>query len=63
MKSRLKLPCKKILTHWRNACETLFFELLKTFLGEASEAKMRQTSLASNTIQRRISDMLEDVKD
>ena len=40
-----------------------FLKILKTLLGEASEAKMRQISLASNTIRRRISDMLEDVKD
>jgi len=38
-------------------------KILKTFLGEASEAKMRQISLSSNTVHRRISDMLEDVKD
>jgi len=40
--------------------------LLKTaklLLGEVCEAKMRRISLSSDTIQRRISDMLEDVKD
>jgi len=42
--------------------------LLKTVtipLGEASEAKMRRRSLSSDgpTIQRCISDVLEDVKD
>jgi len=36
---------------------------VKLILGEASEAKMRQLSLSNTTIQRRISDMSEDVKE
>ena len=34
---------------------------VKLDLGESSEAKMRQISLSNDTIQRRISDMSEDV--
>ena len=48
---------------WRNACETQFFENSKNTSWKASDAKMRRISLSSDTIQRRISDMLEDVKD
>ena len=36
---------------------------VKLILGEASEAQMRQLSLSNTTIQRRISDMSEDVKE
>jgi len=36
---------------------------VKLLLGEAGEAKMREISLSSDTIQRHISDMLKDVKD
>jgi len=37
--------------------------IVKLLLEEASEAKMRRISLCSDTIQWRISDIPEDVKD
>ena len=37
-------------------------KMVSLVLGEASAAKMRQVSLSNNTVQRRIADMSEDVK-
>ena len=60
MKTRLKLPSKKC-TIAEPLVKPCLLKIL--FLGEAREVKMRQISLSSNTIQRRISDVLDDVKD
>jgi len=54
---------KKIHTIREMLVKSCLLKTVKLFLGEASEAKMRQTSLSSDTIQRCLSDMPEDVKD
>ena len=69
MTSHLKLPSRKSSNDGETLiCSKLFVEtcLMKTvklLLEEASDANMRRISLSSDTIQRRISDMPEDVKD
>ena len=43
--------------------KSCLLKIAKLLLGEANDAKMRRISLSRDTIQRRISDMLEVVKD
>jgi len=63
MRSHLKLPSKKTHTIGKTFVKPCLLKTLKLLLGEAGEAKMREISLSSDTIQRHISDMLKDVKD
>jgi len=62
MKLHLKLPSKKTHTSGKNVCETCLLKTVR-LLGETSKDNMRQICLSSNTAQRCILDMPEDVKD
>ena len=63
MKSHLKLRSKQSHTIGKTLVKPCMLKTVKLLLGEAGEAKMREISLSSDTIQRHISDMLKDVKD
>ena len=54
---------KKPHTVGESLVKPCLLKAVKLVLGESSEAKMRQISLSNDTIQRRISDMSEDVKE
>ena len=54
---------KKPHTVGESLVKPCLLKAVKLVFGESSEAKMRQISLSNDTIQRHISDMLEDVQE